>query len=400
MLRAIIRTLLITIVAVILVAGAYGGGYIVSRTIFPPALSPDGSAPAEWESSIPIFWEAWNYVQQDYYKTPLDDDTLVNGSVGGMVDALGDSHTIFVDAKRAALVRTEMQGSFEGIGATISMQEGRLTIVSIVKGSPAERAGLRATDIILQVGDKVIQNMDVTDAVTLIRGTKGTQVKLVIQRAKQDAFTVEITRDTIRTPFVESRMIEGTKIAYLRLNEFGATVPNEMTAALKELLAQSPTGLIFDLRSNPGGYLPVSIDVVSQFLKADQPMLIVKDKNGNADVYRAKRGGLATEIPLVVLVDAGSASASEITLGALKDYKRATLIGTKTFGKGSVQSVHALSDDSELNVTIAHFFSPNGNEIDGVGVTPDIEVKVTEDDIANKFDPQLDAAIKFLQKAK
>jgi len=234
----------------------------------------------------------------------------------------------------------------------------------------------------------------------LIRGPKGTQVKLLIQRAKQDPFTVEITRDTIRTPFVESKMIEGTKIAYLRLNEFGATAPNEMPAALKELLAQNPTGLIFDLRSNPGGYLPVSIDVASQFLKANQPVLIVKDKNGNADVYRARSGGLATEIPLVVLVDAGSASASEIVSAALKDHKRATLIGTKTFGKGSVQSVHTLSDQAELNVTIAHFFSPNGNEINDVGIAPDIEIKVTDDDIANKRDPQLDAAIKFLQKGK
>jgi carboxyl-terminal processing protease len=389
-----------TIVTVLLVTGAFAGGFAVSRVMFPPALPPDGGAPPEWKASIPIFWEAWNYVHQDFYKLPLDNDLLVNGSVGGMVEALGDPHTAFIDAKRAEIVRTGMQGSFEGIGATISMREGRLTIVSIIKGSPAERAGLRAEDIILQVGDKVIQNMDVTEAVMLIRGPKGTKVTLLIQRAKQDAFTVEITRDTIRTPFVESRMIEGTPIAYLRLNEFGATAPNETAAALRELLAQKPTGLILDLRSNPGGYLPVSIDVASQFLKADLPVLIVKDKKGNADVSRSKRGGLATEIPLVVLIDAGSASASEIVSGALKDHHRATLIGVKTFGKGSVQHVYTLSDQSQLNVTIARFFSPAGNEINEVGVTPDIEVKMTEEDIANKIDPQLDAATKFLQKSK
>ena len=400
MLRGIIRAVLTTVVVAVLITGAFGGGFAASRMLLPPPLPADGGAPADWQPYIPVFWEAWNFVHQDFYKPPLDNTALVNGSVGGMVNALGDPHTTFIDAQRAALVRTEMQGSFEGIGATITMREGRLTIVSIIKDSPAERAGLRAEDIVLQVGDKVIQNMDVTEAVTLIRGPKGTQVKLLIQRAKQDPFTVEITRDTIRTPFVESKMIEGTKIAYLRLNEFGATAPNEMPAALKELLAQNPTGLIFDLRSNPGGYLPVSIDVASQFLKANQPVLIVKDKNGNADVYRARSGGLATEIPLVVLVDAGSASASEIVSAALKDHKRATLIGTKTFGKGSVQSVHTLSDQAELNVTIAHFFSPNGNEINDVGIAPDIEIKVTDDDIANKRDPQLDAAIKFLQKGK
>lgn len=400
MIRRILVSVLMTIVTVLLVTGAFAGGFAVSRVMFPPALPPDGGAPPEWKASIPIFWEAWNYVHQDFYKLPLDNDLLVNGSVGGMVEALGDPHTAFIDAKRAEIVRTGMQGSFEGIGATISMREGRLTIVSIIKGSPAERAGLRAEDIILQVGDKVIQNMDVTEAVMLIRGPKGTKVTLLIQRAKQDAFTVEITRDTIRTPFVESRMIEGTPIAYLRLNEFGATAPNETAAALRELLAQKPTGLILDLRSNPGGYLHVSIDVASQFLKADLPVLIVKDKKGNADVSRSKRGGLATEIPLVVLIDAGSASASEIVSGALKDHHRATLIGVKTFGKGSVQHVYTLSDQSQLNVTIARFFSPAGNEINEVGVTPDIEVKMTEEDIANKIDPQLDAATKFLQKSK
>ncbi|MCI0478583.1 MAG: S41 family peptidase, partial [Anaerolineales bacterium] len=163
---------------------------------------------------------------------------------------------------------------------------------------------------------------------------------------------------------------------------------------------QNPAGLILDLRSNPGGYLPVSIDVASQFLKTNQPVLIVKDKNGNADNYRAKSGGLATNIPLVVLIDAGSASASEIVAAALKDHKRATLLGAKTFGKGSVQHVYTLSDQSQLNVTIARFFSPNGNEINDVGVMPDIEVKLTEEDIAAKRDPQLDRAVQFLQTGK
>lgn len=398
MIRGILRAILLTLMAIVLVAGAYVGGFTISRVFFPPPLPADGGAPPEWKSSIAILWEAWNFVHQDFYKTPLDDNTLVYGTVSGMVEALGDPHTTFIDAKRAEIVRTNMQGSFEGIGATISMREGRLTIVSIIKSSPAERAGLRAEDIILQVDNTVIQNMDVTEAVMLIRGPKGTQVKLLILRGKQDPFTVTITRDTIRVPFVESKMIEGTKIGYIRLNEFGATAPNEISAALRELNAQNISGLILDLRSNPGGYLPVSIDVASQFLKANQTVLVVKDKKGNADPYRAKSGGAATNVPLVVLIDAGSASASEIVAAALKDHQRATLIGTKTFGKGSVQHVYTLSDQSQLNVTIARFFSPNGNEINDVGVTPDIEVKITDDDIAAKRDPQLDAAVKLLQK--
>ncbi len=397
MLRGFLRIVLLTIVTTILVSAAFAGGYATSRVVFSPPPPPDGGAPADWKADFPLFWEAWHWVQQDFYKTPLNAEEMMNGAIAGMVRALGDPHTAFVDAKTAAITATELQGSFEGIGATVEMREGRLTIVAPIKGSPADKAGLLPNDVILQVNDTVIQNMTVNDAVRLIRGPKGTPVKLLIQRAKQAPFTVEIIRDTIRVPFVESRMIENTSIAYLRLNDFGATAPEEMRAALRELLAQKPTGLIFDLRSDPGGYLSVSVDVASQFLRAGQVVLIEKDKNGNAQEFRAKPGGLALDIPMVLLIDGGSASASEIVAGALKDYKRATIIGVKSFGKGSVQNVHTLSDKSELRVTIAHFFSPKGNEIHDVGITPDIEVKPTEDDIANKRDPQLERAIQFLQ---
>lgn len=400
MIRNLIKIFVLTIVSAVLIGTAFGGGYVVSHQFFPPALPPDGGAPPDWKADLPVFWEAWNYVQQDFYKVPLNQDDMVNGAVAGMVSALGDQHTAFVDAKRAAISRTDLEGQFEGIGATVEMREGRLTVVAPIKGSPADKAGILPNDIILQVNDTVIQNMDVNQAVQLIRGPKGTSVKLLIQRTKQAPFTLEIVRDTIRTPFVESRMIEGTSIAYLRLNEFGVTGPDEVRAALQDLLAQKPTGLIFDLRKDPGGYLSAAIDIASQFLKPGQTVLIEKDKNGNAQTYRAKPGGLATDIRMVVLIDGGSASASEIVAGALKDYKRATLIGVKTFGKGSVQNVHTLSDKSELRVTIAHFFSPNGNEINEVGVSPDIEVKVTDDDIANKQDPQLNRAIELLQTGK
>ena len=396
--RGMIRIALTIVLAAVLVTSAYSGGFIVSRLWFPPALPPDGGAPADWQPYLPVLWEAWNYVQQDFYKAPIDPDTMVDGSVAGMVNALGEPHTVFTDAKRAAISRTALEGSFEGIGATVEMREGRFTIVAPIKGSPAEKVGLLPNDIIVQVNDTPIQNMDVTQAIMLTRGPKGTSVILTVQRGSPTAFKVTIVRDTIRMPFVESRMIEGTKIAYLRLNQFGATAPDEIRAALQELLAQNPTGLIFDLRRDPGGYLSVAVDVASQFLKGGEVVLIEKDKNGVAQELRTKNGGLATNIPMVLLVDSGSASASEIVAAALKDYQRATLIGVKTYGKGSVQNVHTLSDNSELRVTIAHFFSPKGNEINEVSVAPDIEVKVTDDDTANKRDPQLDAAVKFLQK--
>ena len=407
MLRGIIRVVLVTLVAVILVASAFVGGFALSRQLFPAASLPDGGAPAEWQTNFPVFWEAWNYVHQDFYKPDIDDSALVNGAVAGMVDSLGDPHTLFIDAKHAAIAQSQMQGSFEGIGATVEMREGRLAIVAPIKDSPADKAGLKPDDIILQVNDKVIQNMDVNEAVSLIRGPKGTTVKLKIQRAKQVPFDVSIVRDTIKTTAVEARLIEGTNLGYVELSQFSATAPADLDQALEQLMAQNIKGLILDLRGNPGGFLSVSLDVTSQFLPTGQPVVLIKDKNGNEspcpdDTGRAvkcstKGGGLATNIPMVVLIDKGSASASEIVAAALQDYGRAKLVGVKTYGKGSVQNDHTLSDGSELNVTIAHFFSPKGHEINDVGVAPDVQVELTEDDIVNQRDAQLNKAIELLK---
>ncbi|MBI3742369.1 MAG: PDZ domain-containing protein [Chloroflexi bacterium] len=397
MIRGIVRIALMTIFAMILVGGAFLGGFATSRQVFPPAPSPDGGAPAEWKTNIPVFWEAWKYVHQDFYKAP-DDTELSYGAVYGMVESLGDQHTRFVDAKRAQVVDAGLTGSFEGIGATVEMREGRLTVVAPITGSPAEKAGIVAGDVIIKVNDTVIQNMDVNQAIAIIRGPKGTSVRLTIQRAKQSNFELTIIRDRINVPSVTSKMIEGTKIAYLRLSEFSAPAPEEMRQHLTALMAQKPAGLIFDLRSNPGGYLSVAIDVASQFIKAGQPVIIVKDKNGAASKTNANPGGLAIDIPLVLLVDGGSASASEIVAAALKDYKRAMIVGVKTYGKGSVQTPQKLSDQSELHVTIAHFFSPLDHDIHEIGITPDVEIKITDDDRFNKKDPQLDKAIEILKQ--
>ncbi len=394
--RGILRVILMTIVAVFLIGGSYIGGYATSQAFFPPIPTQDG-APSDWKPFIGVFWEAWDYVHQDFYKPNIDDSALVNGAIGGMVSALGDPHTAYVDSKHAKIFQSDLSGSFEGIGATVEMREGRLTIVTPKKDSPAEKAGLKPEDIILEVNGKVIQNMDVTEAVSLIRGPKGSQVTLKVQRAKQPVFTVQVVRDTIRTPFVESRMIENTSIAYIRMNDFGATAPDELQDAIRTLSAQHPTALVFDLRQDPGGYLNAAIDVASQFLKGGQTVLIQKAKDGTTNNLKAKGGGLATDIPMVLLVDKGSASASEIVAGALKDHKRATIIGTNTYGKGSVQNVHSLSDSSELRVTIAHFFSPENHEINEVGIQPDIEVQVTDQDVVNKRDPQLDKAVEVLK---
>ncbi len=403
MIKGILRVALMTVIAIVAVSCAFLGGYATSNQVL-PGLSPATvtNAPADWQPYLPVFWEAWNFVHQDFYKPAFDDTSLAYGGVDGMVDALGDEHTVFLDAKKAAKARlgSSLQGSFEGIGATVEMREGRLYIVTPIEGSPAEKAGLLPNDIVIEVDGKIIQDMDVNQAVQLIRGPKGTPVTLKIQRAKQAPFMVTINRATIRTPLVQARMIEGTRFGYIHLTSFGDTTTDELQAALQMLINQKPAGLIFDLRRNLGGYYPVAIDVTSQFIKSGQTVVVVKDKDGNpynVGETKSQPGGLVLDLPMVLLIDEFSASGSEIVAAAVKDYKRATLIGVKSFGKGSVQNVHQLNDKSELHVTVAHFFSPKGSEIDGIGITPDIEVKITEDDIVKRRDPQLDKAIEVMK---
>jgi carboxyl-terminal processing protease len=394
--RTVLKFLALFVLMVLLIVGTFAGGFYTSGILFQPKPNQvNDGAPAEFRDSMPVFWEAWNIIQSDFYKQPLDPTTMTYGAISGMVDALGDPHTAFVDPQIAKRINEDLSGSFEGIGATVEMNGGRLTIVAPIKDTPAFKAGLKAGDVVLKVNDTVIQNMTVDEAIALIRGPKGSTVTLTIQRGSQPAFTVNIVRDTIAIPEVESRMLDNN-IAYVRLNEFSATAPDDLRAALQQLLAQHPKALIFDLRNNPGGFLDAAVKIASEFIKQGNVVLIEKFKNGDQQEYKTDSGGVATDIPMVLLVNEGSASASEILSGALKDYKRATIIGTTTYGKGSVQTPHQLSDGSQLRVTIAHFFSPQDHEIDGVGITPDIQVPdPTDAQTLQGQDPQLDRAVQF-----
>jgi carboxyl-terminal processing protease len=397
MLRAALKLVGMLIFSLLLVVFAFLLGFGSSRMVFAskPNSINDG-APAELQKEMPIFWQAWNIINQDFYTQPVDPTKATYGAIDGMVNSLGDPHTVFLDAEHAQFFAQELGGSFEGIGAEVEMRDGRLMIVSPIKGTPAEKAGLKAGDVILEVGDTVIQNMNVFEAINLIRGPKGSSVTLTVQRGSQPSFTVSLTRDTIVTSAVESRMLDGN-IAYLKLNEFTATAPQDLHDQLQQLMAQKPKALVFDLRNNPGGLLDVAVKVASEFLKEGNVVLVEKFKNGDKTDYKANAGGLAPDIPMVLLVNEGSASASEIVSGAMKDYKRATIVGTTTYGKGSVQIPHQLSDQSQLDVTIAHFFSPQEHEINGVGIKPDIEVAdPTDVQITHSQDPQLDRAVQFI----
>lgn len=363
-----------------------------------PSPPPTRAAVAGESDAFDIFWEAWDVLQAQFYGELPSDSELPYAAIEGVIASTGDPYTAFLDPVRADIVRTDLSGSFEGIGATVRMRpDGRLEIVQPLADQPAIEAGLRAADIVLSVDGTALEGMNIYEAISLIRGPAGTVVRLLVQReGVEEPFEVEVVRARIEVPVVESRVLENG-IAYLRLSEFGQTATEELKRALQALLQENPDGLILDLRGNPGGYLTTAIEVSSQFV-GEGPILVERFRDETERVYDPVAGGLALDIPLVVLVDGGSASASEIVAGAIQDSARGTLVGTTTLGKGSVQLVNTLSDGSQLRVTTARWFTPTGRAIHGEGLKPDIEVEVTEADIEADRDPQLERAIEYLEE--
>lgn len=346
-----------------------------------------------------LFWEVWGLVEEDYYGEIPPAEEVTYGAIRGALNTLGDPFTGFIEPEVAAIQREDDSGAFEGIGAYVTMREGRLIIVSTFKGQPAEKAGLRRGDIVLKVDDTPIENMSIYEAISLIRGPQGTTVRLTILREGEEPFEVEIVRARIEIPVVESQMREDG-IGVVRLLEFSADASAKLAGAVRTLLDQNPKGLILDLRGNPGGYFQEAVLTAGLFLPKGQVVVIERYKDAPSEVVRTPNEPLAPDIPLVVLVDGGSASASEIVAGALQDLGRATIIGEQTFGKGAVQLRYQLSNGSELLVTVARWFTPNDRAIHGEGLAPDIPVEVTAQDIEAGRDPQLERAAEYLLKGQ
>ena len=358
-----------------------------------PVTPPTPSTPDE--ETFQLFWEVWTIVQREYYGELPDMRAVTYGAIRGMLTTLGDDYTSFIEPEIAAILQEDSSGSFQGIGAFVRMRDdGNLEIVGIIAGSPAEDAGLQDGDLVLAVDGQSIVGYGIYEAIALIRGPAGTEVTLLVERSGvEEPFAVALTRAEVAIPLVEAEMLEGN-VAYVRLTEFSSTASDRLEEALDELLAQGPVGLIFDLRDNPGGWLDQAVQVADLFLD-EGIVLIERSSDGSEHVYRSQDGDLAEQIPLVVLVNDGSASASEIVAGAIRDRGRGVLIGLPTFGKGSVQRPYALSDGSELRVTIAHWFLPSDTALHGQGLTPDIEVPLP-DDLEPGEDPQLERAQEFL----
>mgnify|MGYP000957613534 FL=1 len=406
-----------SLLAIVLVVGSFSGGIlvgwmlpdkptnIISQKSTPESLTPalplagGTTAPSDNTSALfAPFWDTWQIVHNEYVDQPVDDVALMRGAIKGMLEALGDPHTSYMDPDVYLQVNAKMEGEYEGIGAWVDSTGDYLTIISPMPNSPAENAGLKSGDQIIAVDGQDMTGIDPGIVLKQVLGPAGTPVKLMISReGENQPIEVNIVRSKIITPSAEGKMLEGN-IAYVQIYTFGDNTSPELRTALKTLLSQNPKGLIIDLRNNGGGYLQTAIEVASEFIN-DGVIMYEQYGNGQQDVYKALGGGLATNIPLVVLVNEGTASASEIVSGAIQDYERGKLVGTTTYGKGSVQNWIPLRDDQgAIRVTIAHWLTPQQRQINNVGLTPDVEVKITDADIKANLDTQLQKAIELLSQ--
>ncbi len=354
------------------------------------------STPRELQTLFKPFWESWGYLHKHYVDQPLDDVLLMRGAIEGMLAATGDKHTSYMDPHTYEQANAEMEGSYTGIGAWVNTSGDYVEIVSPMKGSPAEEAGLKPKDIVIAVNGKDTTGTAGDIVLQSILGPAGEVVVLTIRRG-DEIFDVSITRRVIQIPVVDYEMLEGD-IAYIALYTFNDKAVEQVENALNDLMPQNPKGLIFDLRDNGGGYLYAAIDISAMFIK-EGVILYEEYGDDTRDTYRADGNAIAPNVPMVVLINGGSASASEIVAGALQDHGRATLIGEVSYGKGSVQSWIDLSDNQGgVRITIARWLTPNGNQIAEIGLTPDIEVPYTEADFEAGIDTQLNAAIEYFKK--
>ena len=342
------------------------------------------------------FWESWDLLHMYFVDQPLDDNALMEGAIRGMISALKDPHTRYADPDEYQAEVDSSAGNYQGIGAYVDVTGDYVKINSTMSGSPAEEAGLQSGDLVIALNGKDVTGIDPSVVLLDIRGPEGSSVTLTIQRGAEDPFDVEIVRRRIETASVEGKMLDND-IAYISMDQFGDKTTQELRDALDSIMKNNPKGLILDLRNNGGGWLNTAIETASEFLPTGTTVLLEKEGDGTETVYKTQRGGgRALNIPMVVLINENSASASEIVTGALRVHDRATIIGKTSYGKGSVQIQPELSNGGAISVTIARWYMPDGTLIHGIGIKPDIEVEYTEEDFENGKDPQLDAAIDFL----
>jgi carboxyl-terminal processing protease len=347
-----------------------------------------------------LFWSVWDLLKNKYVDSgKLDANKLYYGAIKGMMQATGDPYTTFFSPEENKKFGEDISGNFTGIGAELGIKNGILTIVAPLEGTPAQKAGLRSGDKIVKINGKNAGEMTIEEAVDNIRGQKGTEVTLTIFRdGDQDTQEIKIKRDVINVKSVTFETKDGN-IADIKITRFGDDTTKEFSLAINRAITQKSKGLIIDLRNNPGGYLEAAIDMASKLLPKDNVVVIEESGNGSQKKMYSRGGDVASKLETVILINEGSASASEILAGALKDDRaeNVTLIGKKSFGKGSVQEFIEMPQGTAAKITVARWLTPNGTQINEHGIKPDQEVALTNDDYANGKDPQLDAAMQTLK---
>jgi carboxyl-terminal processing protease len=375
----------------------YGGIYVGKLEKVCPVCPPS-------DVDFSLFWEAWAKIKAVYAgRDNLDVQKMVYGAISGMVESLKDPYTVFFKPQDSKRFQEDVSGVFDGIGVEIGLKDNKIVVISPLEGTPAQKAGLRAADVILKVNGTSTAGMTTDEAANIIRGPKGTDVTLTISRLDlPKAKDITITRDTIVIPSVKlefKTLPDGSQAAYIALYQFSEKAYYDFYDAAVQVTNKGTRKIILDLRNNPGGYLEVAQSIAGWFLERDK-VVVMEDLGNNQErtVYQSKGPSYFSDYPVVILINEGSASASEILAGAIKDNRpNVQLVGKKSFGKGSVQVVENLSDGSSIKVTIAKWLTPNGNHIDGTGLNPDKTVDLTDQDFQQNKDPQLDAAIEILK---
>ncbi len=356
--------------------------------------SPTGNENVDFS----LFWKVWNLVKEKHInRDKLNAQDMVYGAISGMLKSTGDPYTSFFDPKENKAFSQDIDGSFEGIGAELGIKDNLLTIIAPLDGSPAQKAGLRAGDKIIKINDKIVSDMTIDESVALIRGKKGTTVKLtILSQGEKDTKDISIVRDTIEVKSVKLT-ITNDNIARIEITKFGENTDSEFNAAMATIIPKHVNGLIIDLRNDPGGLLDKAIAIANKMIPGGKVIVSEEDSFGKKEDFKTTGGDMLSQIPTVVLINEGSASASEILAGALRDDQHLTLIGTKSFGKGTVQELINLPGSSSVKITVAKWLTPNGDYIMEKGITPDVEVKMTPDDYKNNKDPQLEKALEVLK---
>ncbi len=399
------KRILYLILIIVLSGGIFGGGYWYGQNNRPAIEKVAGLQNLEQGKDAAVdfnlFWDAWVKVQEKFVnRSKLDYQQMVYGAISGMLASLEDPYTIFMSPRENKDFSQSLQGNLEGIGAEIGMRQNIVTVVSPLEDSPAMRAGLKAGDKILKIDDKMTAGLTVDEAVSFIRGPKGTEVVLTITRdGWSEAKEFKIIRAVINIPIVklEMKTVGDKTVAYLALYHFTDNSYYEFQKAAQEILTSKANGIIFDLRNNPGGYLESAVDIASWFLPAGQ--VVVTEDYGNGKNSKHKSTGInkLDSYPVVLLMNQGSASASEILAGALRDNKGAKLVGEKSFGKGSVQELEQLPGGTSLKITVAKWLTPSGHCIMDDGLEPDVKVDYTVEDFNQGLDPQLDKALELFK---